>query len=450
MTSTAVKVDWEVFVAALAGVEVITDAAQVAKLSQDYHTFSPILQHQLAGKVGDIVVRPATEAEVLRVAAACAQYRVPVTVRGAGTGNYGQCVPLHGGVILDMSRMQRILWIEKGVVRVEAGVKLAALDKTARESGWEIRMAPSTYRTATIGGFVAGGSGGIGSITYGQLRDRGNLLALKVVTLEDEPRAIELRGDDVQKVNHAWGVNGIITELEIPLAPAYPWVELIVTFDDFMTAAHFGQALGDADGMVKKLITVFASPIPSYFAALRQYISEEAHAAFLIVAESSLEVLPGLIQEYGGKLTYQKSAQDAGKGVNLGEFTWNHTTLHARSVDSSITYLQSLFPADKSLQTVEQMYRYFGDEVMMHLEFIRANGVVVPAALQLVRYTTEERLNEIIRYHEANGVFIANPHTYIIEDGGRKQMDPEQLKFKQMVDPYGLMNPGKIKALMAS
>ncbi|MBE9189601.1 FAD-binding oxidoreductase [Gloeocapsopsis crepidinum LEGE 06123] len=449
MTTTPIKsVDWEVFVAALVGVEVIVDAAQVAKLSQDYHTFSPILQRQLAGKVGDIVVRPATEAEVLQVAAVCAKYRVPVTVRGAGTGNYGQCVPLHGGVILDMSRMQRIPWIEAGIARLEAGVKLATLDKKARVSGWEIRMAPSTYRTATIGGFIAGGSGGIGSITYGQLRDRGNLLALKVVTIEDEPRVIELRGDDVQKVNHAWGVNGIIIELEIPLAPAYPWVEIIVTFDDFMTAARFGQALGNADGMVKKLITVFASPIPSYFTALRQYIPDKTHAAFLIVAESCLELLPGLIQEYNGKLTYQKSAQDVGKGVNLGEFTWNHTTLHTRSVDPSITYLQSLFPTDKSLQTVEHMFHHFGDEVMMHLEFIRVNGTVIPAALQLVRYTTEERLNEIMRYHEANGVFIANPHTYIIEDGGRKQMDPEQLKFKQMVDPYGLMNPGKIRALM--
>ncbi len=76
------------------------------------------------------------------------------------------------------------------------------------------------------------------------------------------------------------------------------------------------------------------------------------------------------------------------------------------------------------------------------------NGAVIPAALQLVRYTTEEGLNEIINYHEEQGVFIANPHTYIIEEGGRKQMDPEQLKFKQMVDPYRLLNPGKIKALM--
>lgn len=433
--------------AAFADIETITDPAQVAKLSQDYHTFSPVLVPKLAGKVGDIVVRPANEAEVIKVAAICAKHRIPVTVRGAGTGNYGQCVPMHGGVILDMTKMHEILWVKPAVARVEAGVKLAALDKKAREIGWEMRMAPSTYRTATIGGFIAGGSGGIGSIQYGLLGDRGNLLGLRVVTLEDEPRIIELRGDDVQKVNHAWGINGIITQLELPLAPAYPWAEVIVTFDDFMTAAKFGYALGIADGMMKKLISVFASPIPQYFHALHEYIPQGKHPAFLMVAEPSLEFLPGLVQQYGGEITYQKPAQDAGKGTHLAEFTWNHTTLHARIVDSSITYLQSIFPPDASLQLVEHLYHHFGDEVMMHLEFFRVRGAVIAGALQLVRYTTEERLNEIIRYHEAQGVMIANPHTYIIEDGGRKVIDPEQLKFKEMVDPYGLMNPGKSKVL---
>ncbi|YAF98150.1 MAG: FAD-binding oxidoreductase [Nodularia sp. CChRGM 3473] len=437
----------DTLIKSLEGIETITDTTQVAKLSQDYHTFSPVLVPKLEGKVGDIVVRPTNEQEVLQVATACAKYRVPVTVRGAGTGNYGQCVPLHGGVIVDMTKMQGIQWVKPGVARVEAGVKLAALDKKAREIGWEMRMTPSTYRTATIGGFIAGGSGGIGSIQYGLLGDRGNLLALQVVTLEDQPRVIELRGDDVQKVNHAWGINGIITEVEIPLGPAYPWAEVIVTFDDFMTAAKFGQALGNADGIIKKLIAVFATPIPQYFHALQQYIPEGTHPALLLIAEPNLEVLPGLVQQYNGQITYQKPAQEAGKGVNLGEFTWNHTTLHARTVDTSITYLQSMFPADANLELVKQLSDHFGDEVMMHLEFIRVNGKVIPAALQLVRYTTEARLNEIIRYHEAQGVFIANPHTYIIEDGGRKVIDPEQLKFKEMVDPYGLMNPGKSKVL---
>ncbi|GAA6620846.1 FAD-binding oxidoreductase [Scytonema sp. NUACC26] len=447
MTTSVKSFDTSALIASLEGIEIITDSHQVAKLSQDYHTFSPVLVPKLEGKVGDLVVRPANEEEVLKVAAACVIHRVPVTVRGAGTGNYGQCVPLYGGVILDMTRMHEILWVKPGIARVQAGVNLAALDKQAREIGWEMRMAPSTYRTATIGGFIAGGSGGIGSIQYGFLGDRGNLQALKVVTLEDEPRAMELRGDEVQKVNHAWGINGVITELEIPLAPAYPWVEVIVTFDDFMQAARFGQSLAEAEGMIKKEIAIFAAQISHYFTAIKQYIPDGTHAALLIVAESSFELLSGLVRQFSGKINYQKLAPEAGKGVNLGEFTWNHTTLHARTVDTSMTYLQSIFPAD-NLQVVEHMYHHFGDEVTMHLEFVRQHGRVVPGALQLVRFTTEERLNEIIRYHEEQGVFIANPHTYIIEDGGRKAIDPEQLKFKEMVDPHGLMNPGKSKALM--
>jgi FAD/FMN-containing dehydrogenase len=342
--------------------------------------------------------------------------------------------------------MNGIRWIKPGLTCVEPGVKLAAFDKQARETGWELRMAPSTYRTATIGGFIAGGSGGIGSISYGQLRDRGNLHAVRVVTMEDEPRVIELRGDDVHKVNHGYGTNGIITELEIPLGPAYPWAELIVTFDDFMTAARFGQALGDSDGLIKKLISIHAWPIPAYFAALKSYLPEGKHCALLMIAESCLEPLQDLIREYAGTVTYQKSAKEASKGTALCEFTWNHTTLHVRSVDPTLTYLQTLFPADKNLSLVEHMYQHFGDEVIMHLEFLRTGGQLAPAALQVVRYTTEERLNEIIRYHEENGAFIANPHTYILEDGGMKTVNPEQLKFKEMVDPYGLMNPGKMRA----
>jgi len=447
MTATAIQIiDWDAFSSELSGIEIISDRAQVVKLSQDYYHFSPVLQPLLSDKTGDLVVRPASEAEVLRVAAACVKSKIPLTVRGAGTGNYGQCIPLKGGVILDTSKMNSIRWIKPGLACVEPGVKMSVFDKQARETGWELRMVPSTYRTATIGGFIGGGSGGIGSITYGQLRDRGNLHAVRVVTMEDDPRVIELRGDEVQKVNHAYGTKGIITELEIPLAPAYAWAEIIVAFDDFMTSANFGQALGDADGIIKKLICVCAWPIPAYFAAFREEIPEGKHCALLMVAESCLEPLQDLVREYGGTICYQKNAQAASKGAAIAEFTWNHTTLHARSADPSLTYLQTIFPPDRGLKLIEELYNYYGDEVMMHLEFLRINGRAIAAALQIVRYTTESRLNEIIRYHEEQGAVIANPHTYILEDGGMKSINLEQLQFKELVDPYGLLNPGKMRA----
>lgn len=436
---------YEKFLLELEGIEVISSPAQVAKLSEDYFRFSPILTPILENKVGDLGLRPKNEDEVIKIAQACVNHRIPLTVRGAGTGNYGQCVPMNGGIILDTSRMQSIKWIRAGAACVESGVKLGALDKKAQEIGWESRMVPSTFRSATVGGFISGGSGGIGSVLYGQLRDRGNLRAARVVTLEDIVRVIDLRGDDVQKVNHAYGTNGIITELEIPLAPAYPWAECIVAFKEFAIAAKFGQALGNADGIIKKMISVHADPIPSFFTALKSYLPDRSHCALVLVSELDLEAFKALVQEYKGEICYEKSAQEASKGLTLVEFSWNHTTLHARTVDNSLTYLQSLF---LDLDGVMEMHRYFGDEVIMHLEFIRMGGKVIPAAIQVVRFTTSDRLNEIIKYHEEHGVLIANPHTYILEDGGMKTVNQEQLDFKRLVDPYGLMNVGKMRSFL--
>ncbi|MEM8501766.1 MAG: FAD-binding oxidoreductase [Cyanobacteria bacterium P01_D01_bin.1] len=442
-------VDWQQFAQLLSPIETLVTPAQVSKLSKDYYYFSPILAKQLRDSVGDLVVRPKNEAEILKVAKVCVDAKVPLTIRGAGTGNYGQSIPLAGGVILDLSSMNAIKWIEPGKACVEPGAKLAAIDRAARPQGWEIRMTPSTYRTATIGGFVGGGSGGIGSVMYGQLADRGNVQAVRVVTMENTPSVIELRGDAVQKVNHAYGTNGIITELEIPLGPAYPWAEVIVSFDEFMSAARFGQALGDADGIIKKLISVHAWPIPSYFNALKDFLPDGKAAALLIVSEADLEALRELAADWGGQVTYQKNAQKnvaaASKGAAITEFTWNHTTLHARNVDENLTYLQTVFPYDPDLALLQHMHEHFGDEVIMHLEYVRSQGRILPAALQLVRYTTPERLAEIIRYHEEKGAFIANPHTYVLEDGGRKTIDENQLRFKEKIDPYGLLNPGKMR-----
>ncbi|MGK7895758.1 MAG: FAD-binding oxidoreductase [Xenococcus sp. (in: cyanobacteria)] len=442
MQNTQGKVDPSAIIKELTGIEVISDRNQVAKLSLDYYHFSPVLQQQLADKRGDIVVRPTTQAEVIKVAQVCVKNKIPLTVRGAGTGNYGQCIPLAGGVILDLTKMNQIKSIDPGVAIVEPGVKMAAFDKKAREIGWELRMAPSTYRTATIGGFVGGGSVGMGSLNYGQISDRGNLRRVRIVTMEDQPQLIELQGDQVQKVIHGYGTTGIITELEIALAPAYPWQEIIVVFDEFMSAARFGQTLSDSSGIVKKLVSIHADPIPSYFTALQDYLPTGKHCAFVMVSEYDLESFLELVKEYQGTITYNKTAIEASKGTSLLEFTWNHTTLHARNIDSNLTYLQTFY---FTLERVEQMYRYFGDEALIHLEFLLAGGKAVPAGLQLVRYTTEERLNEIIRYHEEQGAFIANPHVYTIEDGGNKQIDRNKVAFKQQIDPYGLLNPGKMR-----
>jgi FAD/FMN-containing dehydrogenase len=226
---------------ALDHLDIDDNPATLKQKSRDFFWYSPVLKEKMDHLIGDFVVSPRSEAEVIEVLKTCFAHDVPVTTRGAGTGNYGQAMPLAGGVIMHMKNMTKVKEIHPGRVIVEPGKVVKDLDaETRAHSGQEQRMMPSTYGTATIGGFIAGGSGGIGSVRWGALRDLGNILRLRVVTMEAEPRILEFTGEDLARVSHAYGTNGIITEIEMPLAPAYDWVEFALGFDDFMDAATFG------------------------------------------------------------------------------------------------------------------------------------------------------------------------------------------------------------------
>jgi FAD/FMN-containing dehydrogenase len=307
-------------------------------------------------------------------------------------------------------------------------------------------MHPSTKRSATIGGFVAGGSGGVGSITYGGLREPGNLLAARIVTLEEEPRLMELRGRAAQAVNHAYGTTGIITALEMPLAPAFPWIDILVAFDDFFEAVAFGRELALCDGIVKKLATPIQWPLPTYFGPLKPFCPEHKHLLACMIAEPWVQSFKELLRGRG-HVTYEALMEEEPGKTPLYEYTWNHTTLHVLKHDRKVTYLQCLFPSDRLVDSLREMHAMFGEEVLYHCEFQHFAGRVTCSALPVVRYTTAERLNEIIRLHEENGISIANPHVYTLEDGSRhKKADSDQLGFKHEVDPMGLLNPGKMRS----
>jgi FAD/FMN-containing dehydrogenase len=437
-------------IADLGDIPVVTDPKVVRRRSRDFFWYSPVLNEQLDGKSADLIVAPRDESDVIRTAAACARHRVPVTVRAGGTGNYGQAVPLEGGVLLDITALSDIEWIKPGSLRVGAGARMNVIDAETQPQGFELRMHPSTKRTATIGGFVAGGSGGIGSVAYGGLREGGNILAARIVTVEEEPRVIELRGDAAQKINRAYGTTGIITALEMPLAPVWKWIDVVVVFDDFMEAAAFGLETALADGIVKKLITPITWPLPSYFGALRPYCPDGKSILIAMIAEPSLESFKSLL---GGRgtITLEMPTDDSPGQVPLYEYSWNHTTLQVLKSDRSVTYLQCLYPHDRILEKVAEMRELFPDEVLQHLEFIRFGGHVTCSALPVVRYTNADRLNEIIRLHEEHGVYIANPHVFTVEDGSRyKRADADQLGFKHEVDPYGLLNPGKMRSFVSA
>ena len=168
-----------------------------------------------------------------------------------------------------------------------------------------------------------------------------------------------------------------------------------------------------------------------------------------MVAPHSLDAFLAFTRRAGGEVVYNAAAasEEEKKGLPPNyELAWNHTTLRALRVDPAITYLQLLYPFPDHMALVEKI-----DETVSRRGFRISNSCASTAtspasACKLVRFTTEERLDEIIRIFEENGCPIFNPHRYTLEEGGMKQTDEVQLAFKREADPQGLLNPGKMIA----
>ncbi len=235
------------------------------------------------------------------------------------------------------------------------------------------------------------------------------------------------------------------------LAPAHPWLEGIACFDSFDAAIEFADALAAAPGIVKKSVTLLAAPIPDLLLQavppLAGTMSAGTHAVFMLVAEFSEPGMLQLLDEFGGTLSYRRTADEVRRSNRtIVEYTWNHTTLHAMKADKSLTYIQSGFDAATHVQQAKTLRKRLGDEVHVHLEFIRTKeGLMTCSGLQLVRFSTEQRLNEVMQIHRDHGVYIANPHVFMVEDGKQGQVNPDVVATKMRFDPLGLLNPGKLR-----
>lgn len=222
---------------------------------------------------------------------------------------------------------------------------------------------------------------------------------------------------------------------------------LFVTLDDFAAANRYAYDLAGEDGILSKLVTVFEAPIAQdYFQRVSPHVAPGQAVLALMVAPHAMAALDTFTARHAGaKIIYRSDASDWDRTPGrVFEYCWNHTTLRALKVDPSITYLQVAYGTDDPVGLVAAVRAKYAPEVLQHIEVMRQGGKVTMAGLSIVKFTTEERLDAIIRGHEAMGAMVFNPHRYTLEEGGRQAVDATQLQFKREADPKGLLNPGKM------
>jgi FAD/FMN-containing dehydrogenase len=267
---------------------------------------------------------------------------------------------------------------------------------------------------------------------------------IRALSVEPEPREVVFAGDDINLIHHAWGINGVITELTLRTAPRQDWIGCIATFDSYPAAYGAGIALASAP-IDRKLVSTLDGRIGACFKRLEGILPAGESMLVTLVPRPQMPAFRDLIAAQGGAIALEmdEAERQARKLPHVFEFSYNHTTLQALKTDRSVTYLQVLFPAPVSVDQVAGLHPLLGDEVLMHHEFARMGGELVAFDLPLVRYTTDARLYELIALYEAHGFPVSDPHQCIIEDGGMKKADYRHLAWKKRMDPQGLLNSPK-------
>lgn len=192
----------------------------------------------------EVVVKPATAAEISAIMKLANREHIPVTPRGAGSGLSGGAVPVYGGIVLSVERMNRILEVDKDnlVVIAEPGVVTNEINNLLKDDGLFYAGYPMSVESCFIGGNVAENAGGGKAIKYGVTGRY--ILGLEVVLPTGE--IIELGGKRVKDVVGydlihlmvgSEGTLGIFTKIIIKLLPLpTAKVDLLVLFKDARTA----------------------------------------------------------------------------------------------------------------------------------------------------------------------------------------------------------------------
>jgi glycolate oxidase len=205
----------------------------------------------------DYVVRPLTTEEVSKVVTLAAELGVPVTARGAGTGLAGGAVPVRGGIVLDLSGMNRILEMDLANLQVivEPGVIQARLNEQLKPYGFFFPPDPGSANFCTIGGLIANNGSGMRCVKYGTTRNY--VLDLEVVCASGQVIRTGSRmlksaaGYDLTRLFiGSEGTLGIITKAGLRVVPLPKARRLVIASFDDAEAAGRAVAKTFASGIV--------------------------------------------------------------------------------------------------------------------------------------------------------------------------------------------------------
>lgn len=419
---------------------------------QDQGDIPPILEKLLFTTTPQVVVSPRDEREALLIIEWAKSRGIPLIPRGSASYAFGGVVPVEGGVIVDLASWDRILEVdaEAQTTTVETGVRWAILDDALAEEGLTLQAYP-TGKFSTVGGWVATGGLGIGSLMNGHLRDQ--IVSLRVLTPQGEARTLQADDPDLEYFIGTEGQMGFISQVTLRVRTIPTKATPVLLYcDDEQTAMDFAQRVVDYGWRPFHI---------KYLDRLR--ISQVND----LLGERLLEESGGLLLDFDSEKEALEAAAMANShgGVRLGpeylaSYLWQERlfSMKVRRLGRGLLATEVILPWEEvagycrrartlglrlGAEVACEVHLVGQDEALVIPLFLSAGGGLVGfAQLMLVMMLTQASFSH---YGRPYGVGIW--FTPFVKRHHKPEVVYRYREYKRQVDPGNIFNPGKYFSL---
>jgi len=416
----------------------------------------PFVPAGLAGAV----VRPKTEDDVVALMRLASREGLEVVPRGWATSGYGGVLPRDGSVVADMSGMHRVIGVDRVnmTVTVEPSAIWQEIERELAKDGLALRLYPSSTPSSGAAGWLAQGGAGFGSYEYGTFKE--NVVSARVVLPDGQVRQFE--GEELRHyVADAEGITGVITQLTLRIRPLEPEVHRLFAFPD---AASLAQALSaiSREGLPLWSLT-FLNPesirlkkqLPHRhghpYEEEHPHVQPELPESYLALVAYPESRRP-LIDEALERIVTDNSGADLGPEAAEHEWELRFAPMRLKRIGPSLVPTEVVVPLDALADVLSEIDAKIKQPFILEGMHAKGDQVVllgfIPHDERSFAFNVAFALSlSVIRIAKAHGGSAYSTGLYFRREAvsvlGEDKVR-ELRRFKQQVDPKGIMNPGKV------
>jgi len=428
--------------------------------SHDLASPPALIRPLISRRLAEGVVQPRDEGELVFLLRLANQHKIPLTPRGRGTSGYGGAIPRYGGLVVDFSRMNKVLAIdpERLTATTQPGVVWLDMERELAPRGLALRLYPGSAPSSTVAGWLAQGGSGFGSYAYGWFAE--NVVCARIV--QPDGKIVTYAADKLDLVRDAEGITGFISEVTLKVMSAKTLEVLTASFKSA------GQLAGTLESVVEHRLKLWSlSFVTPGMANLRDKLRRQEQ---LSVVSRQSSVISGV---YLATFVFPRAKSDIKASLQqlirsqrgqvleqeLSDRLWGERfdLLKIKKLAPSLISTKVAVPL-KSLKTALENSDRINQPLAIEGVILQGKSKTAKAVLLGFISHDERKLSYNLVYSQslnfmklagetggrpcATGIYFKGQAARIIGSSRLARLVRE----KKIIDPQNILNPGKVIA----